>query len=524
MKQSFFGAVNARFVRFGLAVATALVAGDLAAQEVDVVSRFPDQGIAILDCQPALPAPENSCVLRVPPDQLRGRIRSAQVGDEDADFDFAAPDDRRLGEGIALSETIILVDLTPGPNGQRRGTFAQEKRLIRQFVETLPDEGRFAVYGFNEELIRLLDFTTSRQSVLEAVDALTLSGTNTRISTYTKDVVDILAERNSAILKRVFVISDGEEEGTGDIAAVTEAAIASNVSISAIGTFWRAVGSREIAAGRDFLRSLTEPTLGSSVEVLLQRQDEAREKIVEFSNIVKSSIEGSGLILPDGPVRAADIIVTLKVPETGVAGSYRDEEVKVRFTPLADEGTADEVTSDEPVIVEEDMLFGYPAMWVYGAFAGLGLLLLLLLFALFKGKRGTQNDELDNLDNFEEGFDGFDDNGGNNDSTRVVAPITPPEDRPSAYLVEVKSNRRLPISGVRVSIGRGTANSMIIDHDSISRVHAEIVRNRDGGYTLADSDSLNGTFINSKRIAGTKPIHPGDEIKLGEVSLRLVLA
>ena len=65
---------------------------------------------------------------------------------------------------------------------------------------------------------------------------------------------------------------------------------------------------------------------------------------------------------------------------------------------------------------------------------------------------------------------------------------------------------------------------MIIDHDSISRVHAEIVRNRDGGYTLSDSDSLNGTFINTKRITGTKPIHPGDEIKLGEVNLRLVLA
>ena len=523
MKRSFFCAVNARFVRFGLAVATAFIAGDLAAQEADVVSRFPDQGIAILDCQPALPAPENSCVLRVPPDQLRGRIRSAQVGDQHADFDFATPNDDRLGEGIALSETIILVDLTPGPNGQRRRTFAQEKGLIRQFVEALPNEGRVAVYGFNEELIRLLDFTRSRQSVLEAVDALTLSGTNTRISTYTKDVVDILSERNSAILKRVFVISDGDEEGTGDIAAVKEAAIASNVSISAIGTFWRAVGSREIAAGRDFLRALTEPTLGSSVEVLLQRPDEAREKVVEFSDLVKSSIEGSGLILPDGPVRAADIMVTLKVPETGVAGSYRDLEVKVRFTPFAAEEPVDETASDEPEIAEGDTLFGYPTTWVYGAFAGLGLLLL-LLFALLKGKRGAKDEAVDNLDNFDESFDGFGDVGGNNDSTRVVAPPPSPEERPSAYLVEVKSNHRLPISGVRVSIGRGTANSMIIDHDSISRVHAEIVRNRDGGYTLSDSDSLNGTFINTKRITGTKPIHPGDEIKLGEVNLRLVLA
>ena len=37
-----------------------------------------------------------------------------------------------------------------------------------------------------------------------------------------------------------------------------------------------------------------------------------------------------------------------------------------------------------------------------------------------------------------------------------------------------------------------------------------------GGYTLEDLGSTNGTFINSQRLTGAKPLKPGDMIGLGE--------
>jgi len=509
-----------RYLSIGASLAVIGLASASVAQETPP-SRFPADGIAILNCEPPKPAPADSCVLRVPPNQLRSRLSSAQVGDQKGSFEFADRNDRRLPSGIALSETIILVDLTPGPGGQRRGTFSAEKALIRQFAEELP-QGRVAVYGFNEELVRLTNFTTDRQTVLKAIDDLTLSGTNTLIATYTEDVINILANRNSAILKQVFVISDGEEEGTGDLQSVARTAIEANVTVSAVGTFWRAVGSAQIATGRDYLRALTEPTLGSRVELLLRRPAEARDLMEAFADSVKSASEGSGLILPVGDVFPADITVTMKVPVQGVAGSFRDEDIRVRFTPV--KATPDEIEATEPQdeasAVEkevENTIFGYPAVWVYSA-AGAGVLLLLLLLVLIIRRQQSAGEDRE-ADDFD-GDDVFPDAG---EATRVVPAPRQPAQRASAYLVQEGSSRKLPLFGQRVSIGRGSSNSLIIDHDSISRVQAEIVRNRDGGFTLSDLDSLNGTFINNRRLSGAGIINPGDAIKFGEVSFRLTL-
>lgn len=46
----------------------------------------------------------------------------------------------------------------------------------------------------------------------------------------------------------------------------------------------------------------------------------------------------------------------------------------------------------------------------------------------------------------------------------------------------------------RFSIGRGDGNDIKIDHDSVSRRHAQLVERDDGHYQLIDLGSSNGTF------------------------------
>lgn len=488
-------------------------------------TRYPEAGIAILDCAPAAPAPEDSCVVRVPPRQLRGNLRVSHIGDEAGKFEFARPGDALFPSDITLSETIVLIDLTPGPQGQRRATFKTEKKLIRQFVAALPVGERIAIYGFNEKMHRLADFSTDRFAVLTAIDALTLTGTNTRISTFTKDAISILSGRDQAILKNLFVISDGEEEGERNAAEVTEAAIKANVSVSALGIFWRPVGHAATGSGMDYLRSLTEGTLGASVQLQLNRPAEAGTALADFQSYLSASMSSSGLILPVGTPRAADIVVTIKKPVIGVAGSFQDQELRVRFTPRKSDEPVDEKPAEDVKEPKEQpkMLFGYPALWVYAAASGLAVLLLLLLLLLLRRKSPVEDldGDFDADADIDFGDTDHDTAAATQISTasRASKPVKAP-----AYLVNTVTHNRLPVAGSHVSIGRGSSNTVIIDDDSVSRMHAEIIRNREGGYSVSDLNSLNGTYINGKKTAGVGHIKAGDEIKFGEVTMRFVLA
>jgi pSer/pThr/pTyr-binding forkhead associated (FHA) protein len=73
------------------------------------------------------------------------------------------------------------------------------------------------------------------------------------------------------------------------------------------------------------------------------------------------------------------------------------------------------------------------------------------------------------------------------------------------------------LEGVTMLVGRVAPADIVIDDDSVSRKHAEIVR-AGGGATLRDLGSANGTFLNGERITEA-PLSPGDVIRFGVMEL-----
>jgi pSer/pThr/pTyr-binding forkhead associated (FHA) protein/tetratricopeptide (TPR) repeat protein len=71
------------------------------------------------------------------------------------------------------------------------------------------------------------------------------------------------------------------------------------------------------------------------------------------------------------------------------------------------------------------------------------------------------------------------------------------------------------LNGLRNSIGRGTDNSVVIADEAMSRQHLEIVKNSDDTYSLQDLQSVNGTYVNDKRVEEADLFH-GDRIKMGK--------
>ena len=69
----------------------------------------------------------------------------------------------------------------------------------------------------------------------------------------------------------------------------------------------------------------------------------------------------------------------------------------------------------------------------------------------------------------------------------------------------------------RVSVGRTPDAGVFLDDVTVSRNHALLVRRRDGLY-IDDLGSLNGTYVNRRRIESHK-LEDGDEILIGKYKL-----
>jgi pSer/pThr/pTyr-binding forkhead associated (FHA) protein len=73
--------------------------------------------------------------------------------------------------------------------------------------------------------------------------------------------------------------------------------------------------------------------------------------------------------------------------------------------------------------------------------------------------------------------------------------------------------RTVPVGGNDLVIGRRGAD-LDVDDRGVSRAHARISRGAEGGWTLTDLGSTNGTFLNGVRVRSAA-LRDGDEIRIG---------
>jgi hypothetical protein len=71
--------------------------------------------------------------------------------------------------------------------------------------------------------------------------------------------------------------------------------------------------------------------------------------------------------------------------------------------------------------------------------------------------------------------------------------------------------------GDRTSIGRSPDCGIFLDDVTVSRKHA-VLAERDGHWLVEDQGSLNGTFVNRKRVESAE-LDDGDELQIGKYRL-----
>lgn len=122
------------------------------------------------------------------------------------------------------------------------------------------------------------------------------------------------------------------------------------------------------------------------------------------------------------------------------------------------------------------------------------------------------------------------------DHTVVLAKVDPLQDAPGSQdnvvvdLDDIKSGTAILVirsgedegqyfvldSSV-VTIGRHADSSIVLDDITVSRRHSEI-HHADNRYVVRDAGSLNGTYVNNRRIEAVEMMQ-GDELQIGKYHL-----
>ncbi|WP_333909869.1 FHA domain-containing protein [Streptomyces sp. ACA25] len=77
---------------------------------------------------------------------------------------------------------------------------------------------------------------------------------------------------------------------------------------------------------------------------------------------------------------------------------------------------------------------------------------------------------------------------------------------------------RFLLDGELTTAGRHPESDIFLDDVTVSRRHVEFRRRAEGGYTVVDIGSLNGTYVNRERIDSVV-LSNGDEVQIGKYRL-----
>ena len=103
----------------------------------------------------------------------------------------------------------------------------------------------------------------------------------------------------------------------------------------------------------------------------------------------------------------------------------------------------------------------------------------------------------------------------------------PPSVRvPAPMILEITSGadagRTANIRGDKFTLGREGTTNLVLRDAKASRQHASLRELPDGRVELTDLGSRNGTFVNGQQLTGSVTLGGGEEIRIGDTTMRLV--
>jgi len=400
------------------------------------------------------------------------------------------------------SAVLFLVD-TSDP--ARNEVVQENLRVIERFLADAKPHHAFGLATFDSNLELVAPIGSAPLDIARIARDIRASGKTTEL--YRNTIVAIRhLKRYPAQRKAVFLFSDGlaEDRAYHNDDAV-KAARDAGVIIYGFG-YPRSIPQ---TVALQTLRRLSEETGGRFAEAGLDLRlpdTVMREPFAMFDSGGNLSIDLSATAETDLSGQQ-----TLRIgweTEGGIINTYSDVSLPAR-APIAVVATAPERLAAPGAVgtraeadagansaVRPDAF----AQWlVYGVWSLAGLVaLLIFIWALtfevkrIRARRREQDDDKDRISYaFLEVLDG--------------------------------TGARHPVRTTAYRIGRHSENDLRLPDNTVSRHHAEILRRRDGTFSITDLDSINGVTVNDRSVK-TAVLQEGDEIECGDIRMRFTLS
>lgn len=70
-----------------------------------------------------------------------------------------------------------------------------------------------------------------------------------------------------------------------------------------------------------------------------------------------------------------------------------------------------------------------------------------------------------------------------------------------------------------ITVGRSHNNDIVIDDSYVSKTHCQIVKDDDGRFSIIDTNSRNGVYINGVKVHGNVYLKTSDIVRIGNTTL-----
>lgn len=423
-----------------------------------------------------------------------------------ADVDGKTLPVTRLGhypDDHTITAILLLVDTSdPG----RARAIEAIRQHIERILNTAKNHHRIGLASFDRGLRLEVPIGISSEQILRATAGLWATGQTTELYRSLLTALELLAQVK-ADRKTIYLFSDGLAEDTAYFHDdVVHAARTAGVIITSLG-YPRSVSQ---SVGLQTLRRLSEETGGLFIE-----GDNSFHIPDAFLDQPFRNIDNGGRIAV--ATGAAELKpgenYTVNLHFETDTGQYTVQHLlSVPGMAVAVAETPSATTNEKPATAAIDTAPAQPVKVItreapeprmnpwfwYGIPMFLVLLLVLALVALI-------------LANYRQG----------KKPANIATGFT--EFRPYAYLVvQDETKKRYAITRTTWRIGRGKDNEMTLRDSSVSRRHAEIHRDKGDVFTIYDLESLNGVYVNNRKIT-RQVLHEGDIIEIGDIALRFTL-
>ena len=389
---------------------------------------------------------------------------------------------------LYTAQRVAILFLVDTSDPRRQPVLRDIVRELKTLVDDLPENYSVGLARFDSEVEVLHPVGPDRETLRARLNTLRATGRHTELYRATQVAARIMAPQ-SAERKVLFLVSDGlaEDRAYGHVDTVAQAR-RYGVAIFGLG-FPNA--ARDVPA-LQVLRRLSEDTGGVFAAADRGRLPDwfrsvppaldAAERIeIDLSPVLTAGFSGPqrAVLQVNG---AAYSETTVVLPESRVTAPARvaaagpraqDAPVEPPESVAASPGLA--VTE---VVVEKTSVPG----WGWAGIAAALLAAAWLTAIIWAGRQAR----LKSL----------------------------------AYLCSLKNQRlRYQVKTLDCRIGRHRHNELVLSDPSVSRFHAQLIRNRNGTYAIYDRASKNGIRVGNRPVASTL-LKEGDVIDLGRVQLR----